>query len=562
MANRIAFITYETPFAPCGGVTAVMNYLPEMVERVTNCPTTIITPYHYKISKTSSLAPSMTRLAEMQIPYRSYQINVEILEYTHPMRWVFLRALDKPPRENPFFAGEHHPYDVSRDKTRHSTILSRDALFFGVAAAKALSHLDAHASWIILMQDWEAATTILAAQAGKPSSRRAFYLILHNSYDNGLPKENLVQFGINPKNCPGETVLNRALPLVKKPVFTVSGQFALDMTEEVLQSRVLAPHLVDLLKSQLVGVNNGTFTRLAVDRKIVDQGKSGDFAPLRAWKQARKQAAIEALIAFQPNEKRPLWGNSAQFCSQDNTWFIFAGRDDPRQKGFDVACSAVAGFLEKGKQASFLFFPIPGDEGEAGLDFLRKLALQYPKNVLAIPAIFKEGFLAALQGSAYGVMPSFYEPFGMANEFYLNGSAAIGRATGGIIQQIVPIHTVPSFNKTTQRRAGIWHSRHSSPTGLLYREADRYSSREADWRAINATEYRIDGSYPDRVEQRQRIPLFEAMAKVLEACITDANLLYQSHPKQYFQMLVNGIEYIANNFSWEKAARDYAQKLE
>jgi glycogen synthase len=562
MTNRIAFVTYETPFAPCGGVTAVMNYLPEMVESISGCPTTIITPYHFRISKTTSLDHSLTQIAEIEVLYRSEQIKVEILEYVDRIQWVFLKASDKPPKETPFFAGERHPYDVSQDTTRLAPILARDALFFGVAASSALSHLDTDASWTILMQDWEAATTVLISQGLKSASPRTFFLTLHNSYDNGLTGNNLKQFGIDPKTCPGETVLNRALPLVRNPIFTVSGQFALDMTEEVFQSRVLAPHLVEHLKSRLVGINNGAFTKLAIDREVIHQAEGGNFGPLSNWKQERKQAAIAALTAFQPDEERQLWGNSSKFCSQDAAWFIFAGRDDPRQKGFDVACRAVTTFLEKGNRAGFLFFPIPGDEGVAGLRFLRNLASQYPENVLVIPAIFKEGFLAALQGSAYGVMPSFYEPFGMANEFYLNGCVAIGRATGGIIQQIVPLRSIPSFSQPAQRKANTWHAKISPPTGLLYREADRFSSIEADWMAINATDYRIDGSYPDRVEQRERIPLFRAMATALEGCITDAVDLYQSHPQQYYQMLANGIEFIANHFSWEQTARDYYQNLD
>lgn len=174
MTNRIAFVTYETPFAPCGGVTAVMNYLPEMVESVSGCPTTIITPYHFKISKTTSLARSLTKIAEVQVLYRSNPIKVEILEYVDRIQWVFLKALDKPPKETPFFAGERHPYDVSKDKTRLALLLARDALFFGVAASSALSHLDADASWTILMQDWEAASTVLVSQGIKSASPRTF----------------------------------------------------------------------------------------------------------------------------------------------------------------------------------------------------------------------------------------------------------------------------------------------------------------------------------------------------------------------------------------------------
>lgn len=412
------------------------------------------------------------------------------------------------------------------------------------------------------MQDWEAATIVLASRGKKPPSPHYFHLTLHNSYDSGLQAEMLKRFGLDPKSCPGETVLNRSLPFIKDPIFTVSGQYAQDLTSEVLQSRVLAPHLVDHLGSRLHGINNGAFTKLTVDQEIIEQARIGNYEKLRAWKDRKKEAAFAAITSFKSTNERPLWGKSSLFRTEETPWFIFAGRDDPRQKGYDVASSAITSFLEKGGQASFLFFPIPGDEGLSGLDFLRKLAFRFPESVLVLPAIFKEGFLAALQGSAFGVMPSFYEPFGMANEFYLNGCVAIGRATGGIIQQIVPIRSIHSFTKAVRGRADIWHTRNALPTGFLYREADRFSSNEVYWRAINTTDYQLNGSYPDRIERREQIPLFKAMAKALEDCINDAVSLYISQPERYHQMLVNGIDFILNNFSWEHAAREYYQNLE
>jgi hypothetical protein len=69
-----------------------------------------------------------------------------------------------------------------------------------------------------------------------------------------------------------------------------------------------------------------------------------------------------------------------------------AGRDDPRQKGYDVAAAAVEDYLtlnqRKPECAQFLFFPIPGDEGLAGLGFLRELADRFPEHVLAFPFIW------------------------------------------------------------------------------------------------------------------------------------------------------------------------------
>jgi hypothetical protein len=85
---------------------------------------------------------------------------------------------------------------------------------------------------------------------------------------------------------------------------------------------------------------------------------------------------------------------------------VLAGRDDPRQKGYDVAAAAAAAFLQtpgNDTKAQFLFFPIPGDEGREGLLFLRELADAYPANVLVLPFLFREAmsrrFRAARSGS-------------------------------------------------------------------------------------------------------------------------------------------------------------------
>ena len=60
----------------------------------------------------------------------------------------------------------------------------------------------------------------------------------------------------------------------------------------------------------------------------------------------------------------------------------------------------------------------------------------------------------------------------MANEFYLNGTVAIGRATDGIVQQIVPLRGIASFGKAVEERASRWHSPDTAPTGLLCHEQD------------------------------------------------------------------------------------------
>jgi glycogen synthase len=178
-----------------------------------------------------------------------------------------------------------------------------------------------------------------------------------------------------------------------------------------------------------------------------------------------------------------------------------------------------------------------------------------------LPFIFQEGFFAFLQGATYGMMPSLYEPFGMANEFYLKGTVGIGRATGGILQQIVPSKLGKSFNRAVKVRANRWHAPSVSPTGFLYREQDGIPSALEDWQSINAARYNPSGANPNRVQQREQLLLFNSMVFELSKCITDATKLWREQPALYYQMLIDGIAFIENTFSWEKAAQMYLRYI-
>ena len=560
MSQKIAFITYETPYSPAGGVAAVMARLPAALKKATNLPILVISPYHYRLSKTVALADQLKKMGTISVPFENLSIKVNILKNENEVSWVFLQ-----PTDGQFFSGARHPYDVGENQEETSTIMLRDALFFGVAAAEALPVIDPSAEWILLLQDWEAATIVLSLEGIRSGSlpevagRR--YLVLHNSYDSGAGAADLMRFHINPANVPGDTVLLRSLPNVEDMIFTVSDQFAIDLVTEILQTEVLAPHLQAILPGRLLGINNGLFADLALDREILERAERGDFDPLQQWKETNRRKAVEALGAFVSSEDRLAWGDLDRIRLDEAPWFILAGRDDPRQKGYDIASLAIDQFLDQGGEARFLFFPIPGDEGLAGLEFLKTLAGGHPEEVLVLPFLFKEGYFAALQGAAFGVMPSLYEPFGMANEFYLNGAVGIGRATGGIIQQIVPLRAAGSFSKAAQARADRWHALSARPTGLLYREPDGIPGASEDWQEINAAEYELGGRKPGRAEARRSLALVQAMVAELTFALDDAVNLYRNDRSLYFNMLLDGIRYLQSNFSWDRAARSYARHI-
>ena len=561
MAERLVFISYETPYAPCGGIAAVMGRMPGYVQAAAGLETIVVTPYHHRIEKTRSLPLEWIGRVGVKTAARETPVPVDIGRWVdkNGLGWFFIK-----PQDEAFFAGQRHPYDVAKTQQEIGTILQRDALFFGAALAKALPVIDGRAHWNLLMQDWEAATVALAL--GRRRGQYGLFLTLHNSYDSGgVSEERLEAVGIDPRYCKGPadaaqaSVLERVLKVTRTPIFTVSKQFAVDLIQDPVQCKIVAPHLQKQLRQRLCGIDNGPFANLAMRDELLDQAKGGDFDGLRKWKESRKSEALSALKASQPSKEKPVWGDLTRFDG-DLPWLVMAGRDDPRQKGYDVAALAIRRFLLAGGEARFLFFPIPGDEGQDGLTFLRKLAEEFPGSVLALPFVFKEGFTAAVQGADFGLMPSLYEPFGMANEYYLNGTPVIGRATGGIIQQIVPLRSAKVFTPSVEARANFWYGPDASPSGLLFREEDGLPSLEEDWRSINAAGYDPQGGSPDRVEERGSYPLVQAMARQLQVALEDG-LQVKRNPRLYFSMLADGVRFIQASFSWQRSAQELVDRL-
>lgn len=556
---KLAFVTYETPFAPCGGIAAVLGRLPAKVRDVSKRETIVITPFHHRLEKMINLGRSHE--GSFGISFEGKMTVVHL--YRHDDLDKKIPHFFLLPEDPRFFAGTRHPYDLPAWE------LVRDSLFFGRAVAQAIHVIDPGERWTLFLQDWEAATTAIAT-AGQPGAPRTF-VTLHNSYDANPSPDEFWRSGINPQLTPGYSVLQRALSVTDRTIFTVSGQYAHDLTEEILQTRVMAPQLQGILPGRISGVDNGPFVDLALSPQIVSEASEGQAAALLAWKHVNRQAFLTALEKLKPSDDRPVWGDIARFKKDDAPWFVMAGRDDPRQKGYDVAAHAVRRYLEPNQgpagsiiapqPARFLFFPMPGDEGRAGLGFLQRLANQFPENVLVFPFLFREGFFAALRGASFGMMPSLYEPFGMANEFYLNGTAAIGRATGGITQQLVPLRTAKCFSAAVEHRSNRWHSAAAAPTGLLFREPDGWEWEQGDWAGINAGQYAVGREGPDRVEERTRYHVFNQLAEQLCTAIEDGVALAKETPGQYARLVASGIKHIQDTFSWEKTAKEYARHL-
>lgn len=563
MDKHLAFITYETPFAPGGGIAAVMAHLPRAMQSISQIPTFVITPFHYKIKKTADLEREMELIATLNLTFDSAQINVDVKLFYDGISWLFLKPRNLKQQGNRFFSGERHPYDLPMADPDGATYLGRDSLLFGKAAAAALTEICPECNWTVLLQDWEAATFVLSSiQDLSDQKIKTPFLTLHNSYDFGISTELAQNFDLDSFPVNGDTVLEIAIDLVQDPIFTVSEQFAFDFSGEIFQSEIMVPHIVEKLKPRLLGINNGAFIKNQIPEHVFHAGLAGDTPPLVDWKNQQRVEAQKIIEGFTPEDDQLLWGDTRRFIQAELPWFVMAGRDDSRQKGYELACLAVERFLELKGQACFIFFPIPGDEGLQGIQFIQELARKFPENVICFPFLFRDGYFPIMRGANFGMMPSYYEPFGMVNEFFLNGVSCIGRATGGIIQQIIPDQEAATYNSAVSSRSIRWHAKTSKPSGFLFRETDNIESALEDWKAISAAEYDVDEPGSNRLASRKELQLVKEISTEFCNCIMDAVDLYQTHRDDYYRFIINGAQHIIENFSWDIAAKKYLKHIE
>jgi glycogen synthase len=604
-----------------------MRHLPRVAKEISDQRTVVITPWHEKAFRRT---PTATEVGSLQVPCGIHDIEVHVMfdsssfgvdyYFLKPGRMVvserhahrfegavrnlglhmmFVKrgqSRDMFPSldEVPLFDGSPHPY-----RTKDHATLVRDSLFFGVAVIRSLPVI-LPGEWILFLQDWETATTAMAAAGSAMAKNVHCILTLHNSYDSGGLLGPLEIFGINVGLCSGQgdleapSILERALPLVSHHIFTVSAQFSEDLTDDVLQSRVIGPQLAPLIRGRIRGVDNGPFAptleeelgsarsqddidRLTAKSGALVDAKVGNHERFFEWKNARREYFCEVVANYKFDEPdfpprdlpedvrrnwKPFWGDRARFLQRGRLgvpWFVIGGRDDSRQRGHDVAAAAAQQFLSVGGDALFIFPVIPGDEELEGLRFLYDRARDSDGRIIVLPFPFQEGYLAALEGAAYGIFPSLYEPFGGASDIYSQATLAIARATGGLVQQVVPLRAARCYSHAVDREVSAWHSVSARPTGLLYREELDEEAAIIAWEKINAAGYAVDSS--DRVDQRKQFVVFQRMQRELLNAIYDAVRIW-NNPRLYVEMVLGGMAHIESTFSWYRAAGEYLRAIE
>lgn len=550
--KTVIFVTFENECAPLGGLAAVMRVLPRRVAERRRGRCFTITPLFREIVKCrptvlESIRPTgiAGTLEFGRTTHRFEVLQRDVHGYTtyfvdSPEFFNAPCDCDDPGPEAPC-----NPYvDPARPDQ-----LQRDALFFCAAVPKVLTGLHVKRDLILCLQDWETACTALTAKREPGLSSISCLLTLHNSYDVELSAP--VWRAVSTRRRAGRTVLSKMAGLFDGPVCTVSQQFAYELERELVHRKIFAPHLQKLFRGQTVcGIDNGTFQPRDFPVAAGTRGTRRTGSPVLKEKSRRRREMISALTDYVPSRA---WGTLA-LTNFEGPVFLFSGRDDARQKGYDVAAAAIRR-VPVGR-ARYVFTPIPGDEGEAGLSFLRRLAEEREGEVKVFPFRMTSGYGELQRGASFMVTCSFYEPFGSATEGYAVGTPVVARATGGLVQQIVP-HPGRSLTAAVKKLSSRYHQSSDPPTGFLYREPDvKPKETERGWRRIfDCPRER------DRVAERSTVPVFQAMVEQAAAALHDALELYETDQAEYGNMILNGFAML-EAFSWDRTVQRYEEIFE
>lgn len=550
-----AFVTFESEFAPLGGLAAVMRVLPKRMAEVQQGQCFTITPFFREIAKCRPRIYETIRSTGIEVQIR-FGKRIEPVEvFCHQDDSGFhTYLLDSPSYFNaPCDCGDPPgpatPCNPYLDPSNPDQLL-QDALFFSKATPEALAGLGFHHDLVLFLQDWETACVALTAKENPKIQSARCLLSLHNPYDKVLRKKEFSK--ISTRTVRGSTVLSRMIPLLDGSLSTVSENFATELVKDPLHAQVYAPHLQKAFKQRpIIGINNGVFGQINFPQTALDAAEQGDFQGIQKSKAKRRRELIQVLTKYQPNQA---WG-SLDFIDFIGPIFLLFGRDDPRQKGYDLAAAAIEK-IPIGK-AKFVFTPIPGDEGLEGLEFLRKLAMRRPGEVKVFPFRMKRGYLELQKGASFLLMCSFYEPFGGATEGYVAGTPIVARATGGLVQQVSPY---PSLCLTPEvsRLASQYHESFQAPSGFLFREP-KLTRKDtlAGWRKIVECGYWPKGN---RVIDRKGTLLFDAMVTQAAQAMMDAIELYENHQLSYATMIYNGFK-VLDRFSWDSTVQGYQSLL-
>jgi glycogen synthase len=511
-----------------------MNILPYLKEVNKIDSVCLLTPYYPELMGRSKLRSTGIHFT---VNFNRKVVNVELYKYTWRYKdpvsgslpEYYLKADGffevKGKSNDPYIYNEH-------DTEENAAAISENSLFFSLAVPHAMKALGIRKDIVFHLHEWQTALISLTAKEAMLNGTLdscSTVQTIHNSYDSPVSwrlltgimsrsrRQKLAEF-------PNEdlTAYQIGLGLVDAPITTVSTNFANEFTTDVLMTEHFAPHLQSIFrKSNVYGVNNGTFVRFS-DKYPKRENHSID--EVRAIKLKRRKSLLRVLSRFKPDERfgeLTYKGGSITRLPDNVPVFVMSGRLDPTQKGYDIMLRAIERF--RTDEIKVILTPMPVNYSD--LDYFYEIACKCKGNLTVFPIKMSRGYQELQEGATFGVMPSIYEPFGAAVEYMASGTVNIGRATGGLVDQI------------------------SRDCGFLYREEAVFYTLENIVAFIESN---------DIVQLRKTNPWAESMADNLYNVLKKAMNVYANQPDRYYKMVLKGFEK-ADAFSWGVNAKKYYQ---
>jgi glycogen synthase len=530
--------SFENRFAKSGGLAAVTTNILPFLKEINNIQSVILmTPYYPLIMSGSKL---ISTGISFNVLFNNKTIKVELLEYNlrygkpqkGSLKEYYLKA------EGFFGAGnglkDPYTYD-EKSKERSGAILNENAVFFCKAVPLALNALNIRENIIFHLHEWQTALISLTAKEamlnGKLKSCGTVQT-MHNSYDSKISWDYILKLLDGPRRqkvagFPGEglSFYQIGLQLVDAPVTTVSEHFARELTSDIIQAEQYAPHLHSILTtSGVYGIDNGMFVDFSPE---FQKREKHSLDEIREIKLKNRRALLRVLSTCKPSERfgdLTYHGGTISKLPDNIPIIVMTGRLDTVQKGYYVLLRAIEKFSED--EIKVILAPMPVHH--ANLDYFYEVACKCKGNVTVFPLRMEKGYHELQTGATFGVMPSIYEPFGAAVEYMASGTVNIGRATGGLVDQI------------------------DRKCGFLYKEDSVFCILENVRSFIESA---------DIVQMRKTNPWAQSMADNLYEVLRKAINVYQNHPDDYYQMILNGFKK-AKQFNWEANAKKYYQVYE
>ncbi|MCA9246232.1 MAG: glycogen/starch synthase [Planctomycetales bacterium] len=529
----IAYCVYENPLGRSGGIYAVAaNYANQLQSAGRNV--VVLSPFHSQL-KTAN-REMLHLIGHCDVQFGGQAVRVDLFDLRQgDVRWVLFGA------EGHFDAsggmGGADPYfHESPEK------LLVDSLFASAAIPRVLEAIGETSNLIVHVQDWELAATALMTKLAMLEGRirsAALVLTSHNPYDHEVDADawTLITSRRYPGVSRNNSVYQCFMPLFDAPVATVSRVFASDLTNDPLQTTYFANHLQATFRERgIVGIDNGLFLKpvSAFSDEASEQAMAGNPTAILSEKRRVRKAMLAELDAYDdPRIEGKLAGHQGGRLGDlpdDIPVFLMFGRLDPGQKGFDVLSRAIEAM--PAGTCRFILTPIV-PQPRAFSNDMRELATRRSGDVVVYPFRMERGYMETMAGATFAIMPSLYEPFGAATEPYLKGTPVVGRATGGLCDQIADIDAEPT-----------------TATGFLYREASpNQAAIEDEWQAI------LGAATP---QERCAVPLYGAMVASLAATLSRAAALFHYDHAAYGRMLANLFPR-ASSFSWERNFSEYRE---